>query len=54
MRYSKTITVDNGSEFADADGIERSARRKDASGRRSITAMRIALVSAARTRILTA
>lgn len=26
----KTITVDNGSEFADADGIERSARRKDA------------------------
>ena len=26
----KTITVDNGSEFVDADGIERSARRKDA------------------------
>lgn len=26
----KTITVDNGSEFADADGIERSARRKNA------------------------
>lgn len=26
----KTITVDNGSEFADADGIERSARHKDA------------------------
>ena len=26
----KTIIVDNGSEFADADGIERSARRKDA------------------------
>lgn len=26
----KTITVDNGSEFADADGIERSARRKGA------------------------
>lgn len=29
-RIFKTITVDNGSEFADADGIERSARRKDA------------------------
>ena len=26
----KTITVDNGSEFVDADGIKRSARRKDA------------------------
>lgn len=26
----KTITVDNGSEFVDADGIEQSARRKDA------------------------
>ena len=26
----KTIIVDNGSEFADADGIERSARHKDA------------------------
>lgn len=26
----KSITVDNGSEFADADGIERSARRKNA------------------------
>ena len=29
-RIFKTITVDNGSEFADADGIERSARHKDA------------------------
>ena len=29
-RIFKTITVDNGSEFADADGIERSARRKNA------------------------
>jgi len=29
-RIFKSITVDNGSEFADADGIERSARRKDA------------------------
>ncbi len=26
----KTIIVDNGFEFADADGIERSARHKDA------------------------
>lgn len=29
-RIFKSITVDNGSEFADADGIERSDRRKDA------------------------
>ena len=29
-RIFKTITVDNGTEFADADGIERSARRKGA------------------------
>ena len=29
-KWCDTLTVDNGSEFADADGIERSARRKDA------------------------
>ena len=31
-RIFRTITVDNGSEFADCEGIERSCRRK---GRRS-------------------
>ena len=30
QRNGLSLTVDNGSEFADADGIERSARRKDA------------------------
>lgn len=46
----KSITVDNGSEFADADGIARSAINAEENARRCIIVMRTALANAERTK----
>lgn len=40
-RVFKTITVDNGSEFADAEGLQRSIINEEKSGQRYITAILI-------------
>ena len=52
-RIFKSITFDNGSEFADCEGLERSSRRKGKRERPLITVTRTQLASGGRTRILT-
>jgi IS30 family transposase len=49
-RVFKTITVDNGSEFADVEGLQRSIINEGESGQRYITATRTAVGSVAQMR----